>query len=104
MVTTLQRILRIVLWDIIRDDYYNLKDVPVFSRGDTASFFNIYLNMEKIFILIETTKNGFNVKPYASFNRLCKDNNINKDMVSKDHLPFKVGDKTILEAEVNIKL
>jgi hypothetical protein len=60
--------------------------------------------MDKIFILIETTTNGFNVKPYANFNRLCKDNNINKDMVSKDNLPFKVGNKTILEAEVNNKL
>ena len=48
--------------------------------------------------------NGFNVKSYTSFNRLCKDNNIKKEMVSKENLPFKVGNFTILESEVNTKL
>lgn len=57
-----------------------------------------------IYILIETNENGFDVKPYTSFNRLCKDNNIDKKMVSKDKLPFKVGKKTILKAELNEKL
>lgn len=65
-------------------------------------FFSI--SMDKIFILIETTNNGFNVKCYTSLNRLCKDNNIKKEMVSKENLPFKVGNFTILESEVNTKL
>lgn len=77
--------------------------MPVSSGDDTTSFF-LLTYMDKIFILIETTNNGFNVKPYASFSRLCKDNNINKEMVSKDNLPFKVGNKTVLEADVNNKI
>lgn len=60
--------------------------------------------MSKIFILIETNDKGFDVKPYTNFDRLCKDNNINKKMVSKEMLPFKVGNKTILQAELNEKL
>lgn len=54
--------------------------------------------------MIETNDKGFDVKPYTSFDRLCKENNINKKMVSKDLLPFKVGNKTILQTELNEKL
>ncbi len=44
MVTMLQRILGILLEDIIRDDY---EDVPVISRGDTTSFLKtLYLIIE----------------------------------------------------------
>ena len=39
MVTNPQRILGIVLWDLMRDNYnLNYLDVPVISRGDTTSF------------------------------------------------------------------
>jgi hypothetical protein len=77
---------------------------PTYSGDDTASFFHILINMDEIFIIIENTSSGFNLKSYASFNRLCKDNKINKDMVSKDKLPFKVGNLTIMKSVVNTKI
>jgi hypothetical protein len=60
--------------------------------------------MEKIFILIETNNNDFNVKTYSSFNRLCKENNIDNKKVSKNDLPFKMGNIIVMESVVNTKI
>lgn len=73
-------------------------------RDDITSFFPIFINMEEVYIIIENTSSGFNLKTYASFSRLCKDNKIDKDKVSKDKLPFKVGNLTVLKSVVNTKV
>lgn len=60
--------------------------------------------MEKIYLHIQTVTNGFNVKSYTSFSRLCKENNIDNKMVSKNNLPFKVGNVIVMESVVNTKI
>jgi hypothetical protein len=60
--------------------------------------------MDKVYLHIETTNNGFNLKSYTSFNRLCKENNIDNKKVSKNNLPFKVGNIIVMESVVNTKI
>lgn len=57
-----------------------------------------------VYIIISESSGGLNVKGYNSFSRLCSENGIKKNSISKKDLPVKVGNKTILSIEVDERI
>jgi hypothetical protein len=60
--------------------------------------------MEDTYIIMIENASGFDAKGYTSFSRLCLENGLNKKVVNKKMVPFKVENKTVFKVKIDNRI